>query len=277
MIDSPTTLETTLNDIAPLLIGFAAVFGALVGSFLNVVIYRVPRDLSVVSPRSACPTCQTPIAGYDNIPVISWLLLRGKCRGCASPISARYPLVEAFTAAAFAGLTWYLLGREPGLIPWFLVLAAGCIALAIIDLETKRLPQPITVTLAIVSIPGFIVAGLVSGEWPLLRVALSALMWLLVFGIPWYATAGRGVGFGDVKLAPVIGAALGWLGWSVSVVGLAAGLLLGTVVGLGLIVASRAGRKTAVPYGPFMITGAAASVFVGVPIGGFYLQMTGLA
>lgn len=277
MIDSPTTLETTLNDIAPLLIGFAAVFGALVGSFLNVVIYRVPRDLSVVSPRSACPTCQTPIAGYDNIPVISWLLLRGKCRGCASPISARYPLVEAFTAAAFAGLTWYLLGREPGLIPWFLVLAAGCIALAIIDLETKRLPQPITVTLAIASIPGFIVAGLVSGEWPLLRVALSALMWLLVFGIPWYATAGRGVGFGDVKLAPVIGAALGWLGWSVSVVGLAAGLLLGTVVGLGLIVASRAGRKTAVPYGPFMITGAAASVFVGVPIGGFYLQMTGLA
>src|SRR4051794_8049563 len=122
-----------------MLVAFAAVFGLIVGSFLNVVVWRVPRGESIVSPPSHCPRCDTPIAPRDNVPVVSWLLLRGKCRHCGEPISARYPLVELLTGAVFAGLA-----ARVGLhwvLPAFLYFGAICVALALIDLDHKRLPN----------------------------------------------------------------------------------------------------------------------------------------
>lgn len=269
-------LGVPLTDLTPLLVVFATVLGLLVGSFLNVVAYRVPAGLSVVSPGSACPHCQTEIRWFDNVPVISWLLLRGRCRSCAAPISVRYLLVEVATGAVFGALTWWLLGREPGLLPWYLALAAAGVALFLIDLDTKRLPNPIVYSLYPVSVAGFVLAGLASGEWPIVRVLLTMLVWFLAFFLPYVLYPG-GMGFGDVKLAPVLGAALGWLGWGPALVGLMGGFILGGVVGIVLMVSTKAGGKTAVPYGPFMLTGALAAVFAGVPLWQTYLRVTGMA
>ena len=269
----------SITDLTGILVGLSAVFGLLVGSFLNVVVHRVPAGLSVVHPGSSCPGCGHEIAWYDNVPVLSWLILRGRCRGCTEPISIRYPLVEAATGALFAATTWWLLPEHPGLVPWFLWLAAGAVALTLIDIEHLRLPTPILVVMAIGSVPGMVLAGVVSGQWPLLRVALSALLWLFAIGAPWYLTAGRGMGFGDVKLAPILGAALGWLGWDVSIPGLGLAFLTGAVIGVLILLvrARRTPKRQPIPFGPFLLGGAALSVVAGVPLSQTYLRLTGLA
>ena len=241
-----------------LIAAYAGVFGLLIGSFLNVVIYRVPAGLSVVSPGSACPGCSKDIAWYDNIPVVSWLVLRAKCRSCAEPISARYPLVETATAALFVLLA--LVSPTYSLIPGLVLVGACCLALAIIDIETFRLPDPIVAATAGFAVVGIVIDGAVSGEWPLLRALASAGAWLAVFGIPWFLTAGRGMGFGDVKLAPSLGLLLGWVGWGPSLVGLLSGFVIGTVVGLAI---HRGKRGKHIPYGPFMVIGALVGLIAG--------------
>jgi leader peptidase (prepilin peptidase)/N-methyltransferase len=256
-----------------MLTALVAVLGLFIGSFLNVVIYRVPRDESVVRPRSRCPGCGTQLAEYDNIPVVSWLVLRGRCRTCGEPISIRYPAVELLTAVVFGLLAWHF--GWTWALPAFLYLGAIGVALAAIDIDTKRLPD-------VIVLPSYAVAAVLLGaaagldhDWhALLRVAAGGVaLWafylLLVLVYP------RGMGWGDVKLAGVLGMYLGWLGWGPLIVGGFLGFLLGGLLGAALMVAGRAGRKTKIPYGPYMLLGAFLAVFWGQRIADWYRGILG--
>jgi leader peptidase (prepilin peptidase) / N-methyltransferase len=252
----------------------AGVVGVVIGSFLNVVIWRVPRGESVVSPPSHCPGCDTPIAPRDNVPVLSWLLLRGKCRHCHNPISPRYPLVELATGVLFApmavrfGLAWDL--------PAYLYLAAIAVALALIDIDVHRLPNAIVLPSYPVVAALLLLPAVVDGRWDdYLRAVLGGLIlfafyFLLAFIYP------AGMGFGDVKLAGVLGAYLGWLGWGAFGAGAFLGFLLGGVLGALLMAVGRAGRKSKIPFGPFMLAGALIAVFVGEPLVDLYTGLFGL-
>ena len=252
-----------------LLVAFAAVFGLVVGSFLNVVIWRVPRGESVVAPRSRCPRCETPIAPRDNVPVLSWLLLRGKCRHCGEPISGRYPAVELLTAGVFAAFAARL-GYDWAL-PAFLYLAAVGVALALIDLDTKKLPNALTLPSYVVGPVLLGAAALAEGEsWPVLRARIGLAVLYGVYFLVAFINP-RGMGFGDVKLAGVLGLYLGWLGWGELAVGAMLGFLLGGLWGVGAMLARRATRKTQVPYGPFMVAGAFLAVLVGSTVADAYV------
>lgn len=252
----------------------AALFGLLIGSFLNVVVYRVPRGQSVVSPPSACPSCQTPIRPRDNVPVISWLLLRGRCRDCAGPISPRYPLVELGTGVLFAVMALRF-GLDP-VLPAYLFLAAVGLALALIDLDCKRLPDALTLPsypVAVVLLGLAALAGSDSGDF--LRALLGgAAMFAVYFALCFAYPAG--MGFGDVKLAGVLGLYTAWLGWGAWAVGLFLGFFLGGLFGLALIAVKKGGRKTAVPFGPFMLAGVLIAVLVGQDLAKGYLDTTGV-
>ena len=270
-MDGPTS-------VAIVVILFGA--GLIIGSFLNVVIYRVPLSLSIVRPGSACPSCHTPISARDNIPVVSWLVLRRRCRHCGAPISARYPLVELGTAALWALLAWWALGdwalRAP-LLPLVLVLAGAGVALSMIDIDHHRLPDAIVVPLYPVTVVGLVVAGLLGSSWPWLAALEGAGVWLLLIGGLWLISAGRGMGFGDVKVAPILGATLGWLSLGTSLVGLLAAFVLGGVVGLVLMLGRRAGRGTKIPFGPYLFAGALVGMLVGQPIWDAYVGSMGLS
>ncbi len=250
-----------------LLLSFLADLGAAVGSFVNVVAWRVPAGRSVVSPPSACPRCESPIRPRDNVPVLSWLLLRGRCRDCAAPVSVRYPLVELATAALFVvvgarfGLSWEL--------PAFLYLAAAGLALALIDLDTHRLPDRIV-------LPSYVVAGVLlavaSGPADLLRAAAGGAVLFAVYFALAVARPG-GMGFGDVKLAGLLGTYLAWLGWGTLAVGAFAAFLLGGVFAVGLVLAGRAGRTSGIPFGPWMLLGAAVGVLAGEQLWQAYLEV----
>jgi leader peptidase (prepilin peptidase) / N-methyltransferase len=252
------------------------VFGLAIGSFLNVIIYRVPIGESVVSPPSRCPSCGGSIRNRHNVPVLGWLLLRGKCYDCKAPISARYPLVEAATGVLFAAVTWRLLAID---LPWalaaYLYLASAGLALAMIDIDVKRLPD--RVVLPSYVIVAVLLTGAAIGEhdwWPLARAAIgAAAMFAFYFAIVFAYPAG--MGFGDVKLAGVLGALMGYLSWSALIVATFGAFLLGAIVGVTVILASRAGRKAAIPFGPFMIGAALITVFSGGWIAHGYLRLRG--
>jgi len=245
-------------------------FGLAIGSFLNVVIWRVPRGESVVSPPSACPGCGTPIQPRDNIPVLSWLLLRGRCRQCGTRISARYPLVELLTAVLFvvAALKFGLHAE----LPAYLYLVGVGVALAFIDLDVKRLPDVLTLPSYGVAV---VLLGLASISEPhlLLRavrggLAMFGMYFALAFAYP------AGMGFGDVKLSGVLGLYTAWLGWDVWGAGLLLGFFLGGFFGIGLVLLKKGGRKTAVPFGPFMLVGAFLAILVGHQLVNGYLDLT---
>jgi leader peptidase (prepilin peptidase)/N-methyltransferase len=247
-----------------LLVVGCAVLGLMVGSFLNVVIYRVPRKESIVAPRSFCPSCGNFIASRDNIPLLSWLLLRGKCRTCRKPISFRYPLVELCTAALFAGaaarvaLDWAL--------PAYLAALAGLLALSCIDVEMLILPKSIVyVTLGLTT--GFLlVAATITDHWHyFLIAAISAAAWFVVFFIL-NAVNPRWLGFGDVRLSPVLGLVLGWLGIRYVVLGFFSANLIGAVLGLALIASKKMARDQQIPYGVFLALGTALAFFAGPEI-----------
>lgn len=244
-----------------LLIGGCAVLGLIVGSFLNVVIYRIPRNESVVSPRSRCPACAAPILERDNIPVLSWLLLRGRCRNCRSPISIRYPLVELTGAALFAGAAARLGYRWD--LPAFLAFLAGLLALSYIDVEHLILPKKIVYpNLAIVGCL-FVLAATFTNDWHrLLIAALCAIGWFIVFFVMNLASP-RVLGFGDVRLAPMLGLALGWLGVRYVLLGFFSTNLIGAVVGITLIATKRMTRSQRIPYGIFLALGAALALYAG--------------
>jgi len=254
----------------PMLLSVVGLFGLAVGSFLNVVIYRVPRGESPIRPGSHCPACGNEVSNRHNVPVFGWLLLRGRCADCAAPISARYPLVEAGTAALFVavaakfGLSWEL--------PAYLYLAAVAIALAAIDIDVLRLPDAIVLPSYFVAPVLLIPAMIAQRSWDagvrglIAAVALYALYFLLAVIHP-------GMGFGDVKLSLLLGLYLGWLGWSSLAVGAFAGFLLGGIVGAGLLLARRADRKTRIPFGPAMLAGAFLAVFAAAPIAHWYASL----
>ena len=252
------------------------VLGTLIGSFLNVVVHRVPAGQSIVSPGSACPECRHAVRGRDNVPVVSWLLLRGRCRDCAAPISARYPLVEAGTGLLFVLVALRLAATgELSVLAAFLVATAAGVDLALIDLEHGRLPFSITGVAAVLVVLT-LALGWWGGDVEALTVLVSAGIWLAVYGGIWFFTGGRGMGLGDVALAPLLGAVLGALGLGASVVGLAAGFMLGAVVGVVLLATGRARRGVRIPHGPFMLLGAACGLFVGTPLAETYLTVVGL-
>ncbi len=261
--------------MTPLLVGFATLLGLAIGSFLNVVVWRVPRGESVVSPPSACPRCGVGIRSVDNVPVLSWLVLRGRCRDCGEPISPRYPAVELGTAILFGLTAWYF--GAVWHLPAFLYLAAVGVALALIDLDVHRLPNAIV-------LPSYPVAALLLGGAALLEGEPAVLLRTLLAGLALYAfyfvvmfIYPKGMGFGDVKLAGVLGMYLGFLGWVLVPLGAFLAFLLGGLVGAGLMVVRRAGRKSLIPFGPFMLAGAASAIVVGDDLVDWYLGLVGLS
>ena len=263
-------------------------FGILIGSFLNAVIWRVPRGESLL-PASRCPHCGARIRPWHNVPLLSWIALRGRCADCRSPISARYPLVELATGAAFAAVTWWWLTvSAPGgpldvrpavAAAWWLALAAylwlaaASLALALIDLEHRRLPVAIVLPTGVAVLGLFSGAALLTQDWPRLVSTLSGSAILFALYLVIALIAPRGIGGGDVKLAPVLGAPLGFLGWGALAVGGFAGFLLGALAGLVLIAAGRATRRTALPFGPFMLMGAWFGLVAGPWLMAAYLSL----
>lgn len=282
-------------EVAAVGIG-VGILGALIGSFLNVVVHRVPAGRSVVVPPSSCPTCCVQIRAYDNVPVLSWLILKGKCRGCRNRISIRYPLVELATAAFFAAVVFsfapsFTADALPGtggasvstvmppllVLVAFLYLAAISVALALIDLDTHRLPNAIV-------LPAYPIAGALLVTAAILTADYSALIGAMI-GMPalWFAyfvmalVFPGGMGLGDVKLAGVLGLFPGWLGWGPLVVGAFSAFLLGGLFSIVLLALRRANRRSGIPFGPWMLLGAWLGIFFGQSIWNAYLNLYGLS
>ncbi|HMK43335.1 MAG TPA: prepilin peptidase [Dissulfurispiraceae bacterium] len=258
---------------------FITIFGLVVGSFLNVCIHRIPREQSIVSPPSACPGCGTPIKPWDNIPLISYfLLLRGNCRSCGTGISLRYPLVEAINGGLYLwafhhfGLGWHL--------PLLFLFISSLIVIIFIDLDFQIIPDVIT-------LPGMAI-GLLAGTFLLpdpfqtfkamsghpvfeiigiLNSAIGLALGFSLFYLIAILSKG-GMGGGDVKMMGMVGAFLGWKGVFLTTL---LGSMTGALIGLALMAFKGAGRKTKIPFGPFLACGALVSLFFGTPILRWYL------
>lgn len=242
----------------------AALFGAVIGSFLNVVIYRVPLGQSIVTPPSRCPKCGSLLAWYDNIPVLGWLLLSGRCRTCGNPISIQYPIVELITALLFVLAVWL---TPPGpLLASRLLLICLLIALFGIDLEHQILPNSITlpgigagVLLSVIAPPGWrdALLGVLLGGGVLYGIAGAYFLW----------RREEGLGMGDVKMLAMIGA---FLGWKAVLVTLVLSSFSGAAIGVALIAAEKGGMKLKLPFGTFLAIGALVAMFVGEPLVNWY-------
>jgi leader peptidase (prepilin peptidase)/N-methyltransferase len=277
------------GSVAWIVVATAALAGLLIGSFLNVVTYRVPAGMSLSTPPSACPNCHTPIKPYDNIPVVSWLVLRARCRGCGTRISARYPLVEAGTAVFFGGVAFVSIQNSSQLtatrdaiggalvLVALLYLAAVTVSLGLIDLDTHTLPNRIVLPAYLVSLVLFASSAILTGQsGNLLRAVLGmAILWA-AYAVMAFAYPG-GMGFGDVKLAGLIGIYLGWVGWGALAVGALAAFVLGGLYSVVLIASRRANRKSGIPFGPWMLAGAWVGVGVGNVLAPAYLSIFGLS
>jgi len=248
------------------LVVFAAALGLAVGSFLNVVIHRVPRRESVVWPGSRCPRCGAPIRARDNVPLLSYLLLRGRCRRCRSPIPARYPLVEGLTGALFAAAAWEF---GPGLrLLWALALLAALVALAATDLEHRLLPNAVVLPAAAAGL--ILSAAADPARWwayPLSALGVAGGLLALALARP------GGMGMGDVKMGGMLGAFLG----PYAFLAVFLGALGGALVSGGLMALGRAGRESRLPFGTFMALGGAAALFFGPELWGLYLGLLGRA
>ena len=283
-------MGTGLDMLLLVATGAVGVIGLLVGSFLNVVIYRVPNGMSIVSPPSACPGCGVGIKAYDNVPVLSWLALRGKCRSCKESISARYPLVEAGVGVLFAvvGVWWWMVSGASAesttgvvanvlVLVAFLWLAGVSVALALIDLDTHKLPN-------VIVLPSYLVGGILLATTGILNSDFDALiragvgmaaLWLAYFLMAMLYPGG--MGFGDVKLAGVLGLYLGFVGWGALLVGAFAAFFFGGLYAIGLMIARKAGRKSGIPFGPWMLIGAWTGIFFGTALWNSYLMLLGVA
>jgi leader peptidase (prepilin peptidase)/N-methyltransferase len=245
----------------------AAPFGLVIGSFMTVVAARIPAGESIVRPRSRCPSCGTPIADRDNVPVLGWLLLRGRCRACGARISPLYPLLELATAALIAG-SFFVYASV-----WVAVAVAALLAfmpaIAVIDIQHRIIPNRLMYP-ALVAFPGYLVIAKVAGApIDLVRMLIGLALYGGVLFV--VAAVSRGMGMGDVKLAALIGAVFGSLG--LRYVGVAAGaaIVLGGLGGLGALALGH-GRKAAIPFGPYLAAGAVAAAFWGRPISDWYLR-----
>lgn len=252
-------------------VGACAVLGLAVGSFLNVVIHRVPLRASVVRPRSHCPSCEHVLTAGENVPLISWVLLRGRCRGCGAHISLRYPAVEALCSLMFALVAWRFFDTPA--LPAYLLLTATLISVSFIDLEHLIVPNRIVFPVMGSSVVLLALAGAVDGEGgDFVRALLGGLAaggGLLVV----HLVSPRGMGMGDVKLSLLLGLYLGWLGWGQVALGMFLGFLIGSVVGVGLIVVGIKGRKEFVPFAPFLASGTMLGILWGDPILRWYSHL----
>jgi leader peptidase (prepilin peptidase)/N-methyltransferase len=236
-----------------LLYVWSLLFGLVIGSFLNVVIYRVPRHESLVRPGSHCPTCGAAIRWYDNIPLVSWLLLRARCRNCRGRISLRYPLVEAFMGASFVLAVWRLDLTWSVAVAWAFI--ATLIALAMIDYDHMIIPSKITLPGAVVGL-GASVALDPHRWWVYLVAGAGGAAFCFLLAMLW---PGGGMGGGDVTMALFVGVVLG----ARVLVAFFVAFLVGSVVGLYVLLVLKRSRKTKIPFGPFLALGSYVALFLG--------------
>ena len=248
----------------------AFVFGVCIGSFLNVCIYRLPMSKSIVHPRSMCPSCGNTIRFYDNIPIISYVWLRGRCRFCSTPISIRYPLVEAMSGL-FCLCVYLKFGLTSQAVIYFAFIAT-LLVITFIDIDHRIIPD-------VISLPGIPVFFLASLNLPTLTyvdsllgiLAGGGILYLVAFAYS-LLTKKEGMGGGDIKLLAMIGALIGWKGVFFTIFVSSA---VGTVSGMVIMLMTRQGMKLAVPFGPFLAIGAISYVFFGPQLLAFYLNMFG--
>ena len=257
-----------MHDIISCIIAF--VFGSAIGSFLNVCIYRMPRNMSVIAPASRCPHCNTPIRPYDNIPMLSYILLGGKCRVCKAGISVRYPLVEFLNAALYAAVLWRF-GLE-----WYTavycIFCSALILITFIDLDFQIIPDRITLP----GIPIALIAGSLLMPDPFVGFSLlgfkASIIGFLVGGGLFYAIAvlsRGGMGGGDIKMMAMVGALMGWKSVLLTTF---VGSLTGAVFGIFIMIAQGKGRKTKIPFGPFLAVGSLVTLFFGREIFNWYFS-----
>jgi leader peptidase (prepilin peptidase)/N-methyltransferase len=258
-------------------------FGLVIGSFGNVVAYRVPAGIPLTVP-SHCPQCNAPVRWWQNVPVLSWLVLRGRCASCRGTIRWTYPAVEAACGVLFALGAWVASVRSPlpvaagiaaAVALWWL--AAVSVILTVIDVDTRRLPRSIV-------LPGYAVAGLalfasclLGAPWTSLGRAAIGMAAMFALYALLRVIRPDGMGAGDVRLAGLLGLYLGWFGWGALAVGALAGFVFGGVFGLVLMAVRKAGRRSAIPYGPWLLAGAWAGILAGEPIAAAYLSWIGVA
>lgn len=245
---------------------FGGMLGLVIGSFLNVVVYRLPRGQSLLRPPSRCPKCGYALPWYDNVPVLGWLMLGGRCRKCRTAISAQYPIVEFITGVLFALIVW----MTPDLPLMMSRLTLVCILIALfgIDLEHQILPNTITLPGIIV---GMIFSTVAAPGWKdaLLGVLLGGGLLYGIAAAYFLVRREEGMGMGDVKMLALIGA---FLGWKAVLVTLVLSSFSGAIVGMGLMAAERGGMRLAMPFGTFLALGALAAMLVGDPLIHWYGQ-----
>ena len=248
--------------------GLAAVLGALIGSFLNVCIYRLPSGQSIVWPGSHCPSCGASIAWYDNVPVLSYLRLLGRCAKCRAAISLRYPLVEAANAAGYVlilaafGMTWTTV--------FYCVLFSALLVVTGTDLTHKIIPNVVTVPGIILGLAGASTVLPVEPVNALLGVLVGGgILWALAWASP-YLFGKEGMGGGDIKLVAMIGA---FLGWKPALLTIMIGSVAGSVIGVGLIAFRFMKRDEYIPFGPFLVLGALVSMFFAQPLVDWYQRL----
>lgn len=240
-------------------------FGALIGSFLNVCIYRLPRHESIAWPGSHCPACSHPIAWYDNIPIMSYLILLGRCRHCKARIPLRYPVVEALNVIGYVGILWFF--GPTGTAAAYGLLYSALLVVAGTDLSHKIIPNVITfpgIVVGLISAATILPLGLMNGLIGLL--VGGGILWLLAWASP-YLFGKEGMGGGDIKLLAMIGA---FLGWKPVLMTIMVGSFLGSVVGVTLIAARVIKREDYIPFGPFLVCGAVVALFFGQSILDWY-------
>lgn len=262
----------------PLGLLFMVLLGAAVGSFINVVVYRLPQGRSLLWPPSACPRCLSSLAWYDNIPIFGWLMLRGRCRYCHRPIAPRYPMVELTTAVLFALVAWRF--EQPLLVLGYCGLVSWLLALSLIDLDTMRLPNALTQSGLVLGLlfraglgwAGGAAGGSAAGGDALVGGVLGMVLGLWLFeGISLLGSLALGqtaMGGGDAKLAAMLGA---WLGWPLLLLTTVLACLLGAATGLAGRASGRMGRRQAMPFGPFLAMGGTIALFTGARLISLYL------
>lgn len=289
MLSGLSEISTLLAQNSTLFITISVIFGLLVGSFLNVVIYRMPKIMerewhnnclelqgleipeqpkfSISKPRSACPHCGHKITALENIPVISYLFLRGKCSSCQAKISPRYPLIEALTGLLIGLVSWKFGYSSLTLFAWLFTFAL--IALTFIDFDTQLLPDDITLPLLWLGL----FVNLNSGFTDLKSAVIGAIAgYLILWSIYWVfklVTGKEGMGYGDFKLLAAIGA---WFGWQLLPAVILLSSIVGVIIGVGLIIYAKHGREVPMPFGPFLALGGIAALFYGQQLAGYYLH-----
>jgi len=288
MFDFLMPLSDALRTEPTLFVTFSVIFGLMVGSFLNVVIHRLPKMMerewnnnclelqgkevpaqtkyTIVTPRSACPQCGHQITALENIPIISYLILGGKCKGCKTKISMRYPLVEALTGALIGAVAFKYGYTSTTLFAWVFTLAL--IALTFIDFDTQYLPDDITLPLLWLGLLFNLNGGFTDSNSAVIGATLGYLILWSVYWLFKIVTGKEGMGFGDFKLLAAIGA---WFGWQILPAVILLSSVVGAVIGIALIIFRGKGRNTAIPFGPFLALGGIAALFFGQQLASFYL------